>query len=65
MFVYHVIVAASQISQKIISQTNIFNIFPSSIPYNTVAKIIQNNCILQSKKYVPAQLLWLSRVFTD
>ena len=36
-----------------------------SVPYNTVAKIIQSNCILQSKKYVPARSLWLSRVFTD
>ena len=65
VFVFHVIVPASQIWQKIISQTNIFNIFPSSVPYNTVAKIIQSNCILQSKKYVPARSLWLSRVFTD
>ena len=65
IYVFHVIVPASQIWQKIISQTNIFNIFPSSIPYNTVAKIIQSNCILQSKKYVPARSLWLSRVFTN
>ena len=56
---------ASQIWQQIISQTNIFNIFPSSVPYNTVAKVIQSNCILQSKKYVSARSLWLSRVFTN
>ena len=65
LYVFHVIVPSSQIWQKIISQTNIFNIFPASVPYNTVAKIIQGNCILQSKKYVPARSLWLSRVFTD
>ena len=52
VYVFHVIVLSSQIWQNIISQTNIFNIFPSSVPYNTVAKIIQSNCILQSKKYV-------------
>ena len=45
--------------------TNIFNIFSASFPYNTVSKIIQSNCILQSKKYVPARSLWLSRVFSD
>ena len=45
--------------------SNIFNIFPASVPHNTVAKIIQSNCILQSKKYVPARSLWLNRVFTD
>ena len=43
VYVFHVIVSA-----KIISQTNIFNIFPASVPHNTVAKIIQSNCILQS-----------------
>ena len=65
VYVFHVIVPACQICQKIISQTNIFNIFPASVPHNTVAKIIQSNCILQSKKYVPARSLWLNRVFTD
>ena len=62
VYVFHVVVPASQIWQKIISQTNIFNIFPASVPHNTVAKIIQSNCILRSKKYVPARSLW---VFTD
>ena len=45
--------------------SNIFNIFPASVPHNTVAKIIQSNYVLQSKKYVPARSLWLNRVFTD
>ena len=65
VYVFHVIVPSSQIWQKIILQTNIFNIFPASVPYNTVSKIIQSNCILQSKKYVSARLLWLCRVFSD
>ena len=61
VYFFHLIVPASQIWQKVISQTNIFNIFPGSVPHNTVAKIIQSNCILQSKKYVPARSLWLNR----
>ena len=65
VYVFHVIVPASQIWKKIISQTNIFNIFPASVPHNTVSKIIQSNCILRSKKYVPARSLWPNRVFTD
>ena len=65
VYVFHVIVPSSQVWQKNISQTNIFNIFPASVPFNTVAKIIQSNCILQSKKYVPARSLWLNRVFSD
>ena len=65
VYVFHVIVPASQILPKIISQMNILNIFPASVPHNTVSKSIQSNCILQSKKYVPARSLWLNRVFTD
>ena len=65
VYVFHVIVPASQIWQKIISQTNVFNIFPASVPHNTDAKTIQINCILLSEKYVPARSLWLNRVFTD
>ena len=45
VYVFHVIAPATQIWQKIISQTNIFNIFPSSVPQNTVAKILQSNCV--------------------
>ena len=59
------IVPASEIWQKNFSQTNIFNIFPASVPHNTVGKIIQSNCILQSKNYVHARSLWLNRVFND
>ena len=65
VYIFHVIIRSSQVWQKVISQTNIFNIFPASVPFNTVAKVIQSNCILQSKKYVPARSLWLNRVFSD
>ena len=33
VYVFHVIVPATQIWQKKISQTNIFNIFPASVPH--------------------------------
>ena len=65
VYVFHIIAPATQIWQKIISQTNIFNIFAASVPQNTVAKILQSNCILQLKKYVPVTSLWPNRVFTD
>ena len=49
VYAFHIITPSSQIWQKIISQTNIFNIFPASVPFNSVSKIIQSNCILQVK----------------
>ena len=33
--------------------------------YNTVAKILQSNCIQRTKKDVPAPSMWLNRVFSD
>ena len=55
----------NRIWKKILSQTNIFNIFPSSVPNNTVAKIVQSNCRETTKEYVPARSMWLNRAFSD
>ena len=65
VYVFHVIIPSNQIWQKIISQTNIFNIFPASVPFNSVSKILQANCILRGKGYIPVRLLWLTRLFTE
>ena len=65
LYVFHIITHETQIWKKILSQTNILIIFPSSVPYNTVAKILQSNCRYTTKKYIPALLMWLNRVFTD
>ena len=44
----------------------IFLIFShNTVPYNTVAKILQSNCKQQSKKYVPARSMWLNMAFID
>ena len=58
VYIFHIIVPESQIwkkKKKKLSQTSIFNIFPSSVPYNNVAKILQSNCRQTTKKYVPAR----------
>ena len=44
LYVFHVITPEIQIWKKNLSQTNIFNIFPLSVTYNTVSKILQSNC---------------------
>ena len=64
IYVFHIIAPEGQIWKKVLSQTNIFNIFPSSVPYNTVAKILQSNCRQTTKKYVPACSMCAS-VFAD
>ena len=52
----------NQIWKKILSQTNIFNVFPLSVSYNTIAKILQSNCRQTTKKYVPAHSMCLNRM---
>ena len=65
VYVFHVIIPSNQIWQKILSQTNIFNIFPASVPFNSVSKILQANCISRGKSYIPVRSLWLTRLFTE
>ena len=65
VYVFHVIIPSNQIWQKILSQTNIFNIFPASVTFNSASKILQANCISRGKTYIPIRLLWLTRLFTE
>ena len=65
VYVFHIIIPEKEIWKKNLSQTNIFNIFPSNVPYNTVSKIIQSNCVPTTTKYVPMRSMWLNRVFLD
>ena len=65
VYVFHVIIPSNQIWQKIISQTNIFNIFPASVPFNSVSKILQANCMSRGKSCIPICLLWFTRLFTE
>ena len=65
VYVFHKIIPEKEIWRKIISQTNIFNIFPCSVPYNTVSKILQSNCVPTTTKYVPVRSMRLTRVFLD
>ena len=65
IYVFHIIMPENQIWQKILLQTNIFNTSPSSVPYNTVAKVLHSNCRQITKKYNPACSMWLNMVCSD
>ena len=55
IYVFHIIVPDSRIWKKNLSQINILNIFPSSVPYSTVAKILQSNCRQQQNMSLSVQ----------
>ena len=65
VYAFHVIKPGGEVWQKIISQTNSFNIFPKSIPLNTVSKILTDNVVRSSTKYIPLRNTWIHRLFVD
>lgn len=66
IYIFHVIFPKQSIWELIISQTNIFNIFPASVPILTVSKILQANYLpSQNKKYFPINSLQINRLFNE
>ena len=59
-FGYHCVCVSGNITYSNLAKnnfTNSFNIFPASVPHNTVSKILQSNCIMKQKNmfwYIPS-----------
>ena len=51
--------------ENVLSQINIFNIFPATVSINSVKKILENACIQKTSKYIPQTFLWISRLFVE
>ena len=47
----------------ILSQTKIFNIFPSSIQLGNILKTLTNNCDRDTINYIPTRDLWINRLY--
>ena len=45
--------------------TNVFNIYPSSVPYQTVTRLLQVNAVRTTTKYLPARSLWIIKLFIE
>ena len=65
VYVFHKIYPEKENEKRILSQTNIFNIFPVSVPLASVRRILENVCIRKIRKYIPQYTLWISRLFTE
>ena len=63
VYIFHIILPEKEVWKKIISQINVFNIFPSSVPYPTVARLLQSNVVRMTTKYLPARSLWINKTF--
>ena len=49
--------------KTILSQINLLNNFPASVPIGTVKKILEANCIRRTTKYIPVNSLWITKLF--
>ena len=57
LYIFHAIHPEKAIWRTILSQTNLLNIFPASVPLSTVKKVLEANCIRNSNKYIPVNSL--------
>ena len=65
VYAFHTIYTQKSNWKTILSQTNIFNIFPASVPISSVKKILELSCIRKTSKYIPQSSLWISRLFIE
>ena len=65
VYAFHTIYTEKSNWKTILSQTNIFNIFPASVPISSVKKILELSCIRKTSKYIPQSSLWISRLFIE
>ena len=65
VYIFHTIYPDKITWKTILSQTNIFNIFPASVSLNVVKKILDSVCVRKTTKYIPRTLLWINRLFIE
>ena len=65
VYIFHTIYPEKSIWKTILSQTNIFNIFPASVSLLSVQKILEGVCIRKTREYIPQSVLWISRLFIE
>ena len=65
VYIFHTIYPEKATWKTILSQTNIFNIFPASVSLNSVKRILDRSCVRKTTRYIPRSLLWINRLFIE
>ena len=65
VYIFHTVLPEKSNWRLILPQTNILNIFPASVPINSVRKILEGACSRKTKKYKSQNAFWLNRLFFD
>ena len=65
VYIFHNVFPEKSNWTLILSQTDIFNIFPASVPINSVRKILEGACSRKIKTCIPQNAFWLNRLSFD
>ena len=65
IYIFHIVFPQLRNWQMIISQTKIFNIFPSAVQLGNLSKLLTNNCDRETLKYSPKRELWINRLYFE
>ena len=65
VYIFHTIYPEKATWKTILSQTNIFNIFPASVSLNSVKRILDGSCVRKTTRYIPRSLLWINHLFIE
>ena len=57
IYIFHIVFPQLRNWQMIISQTKIFNIFPSAVQLGNLSKLLTNNCDRETLNYIPKREL--------
>ena len=63
--IFHIVFSHLSNWQMILSQTKIFNIFPSAVQLENMSKILTNNCDRETIKYISKCELCISRIYFE
>ena len=65
VYIFHTIYPEKASWKTILSQTNIFNIFPASVSLNSVKRILDGSCVRKTTRNIPRSLWWINRLFIE
>ena len=65
VYIFHTIFPEKAIWRSILSQTNIYNIFPPTVPLPSILKILETASSRKTVKYIPQNAFWLNKLFIE
>ena len=65
VYTFHIVFPSLSKWQMILSQTKIFNIFPSVVQRGNMSRILTNSCDGETLRYIPKRELWINRLYFE